>query len=37
VAVGEQPLTDLVGVDVRDLAAEESNRERRHGRNDKRL
>jgi len=31
VAVGQQPLAHLVRVDVRDLAAEEPNRERRHG------
>jgi hypothetical protein len=30
-AVGEQALAHLLGVDVRDLAAEEADRERRHG------
>jgi hypothetical protein len=30
-AVGEQPLAHFVRVDVGDLAAEEANRERRHG------
>jgi len=30
-AVGEQPLPHVVRVDVRDLAAEEPDRERRHG------
>ena len=30
-AVGEQPLAHLVRVDVRDLAAEEADGERRHG------
>jgi hypothetical protein len=37
VAVGEQPLPDVVCVDMRDLAPEEAHREARHERNDKRL